>query len=175
MSSPGKCFHHRSQCIESDIQVHTKFRSCNPPICADKMIEALFILWADSCARSPGMWPLSHVTVTTAETHHTPSQCAHSHCLGSINVQQMSMNVNGLNFFRMDESNDTPLLRTNFHIGCNFARLLVCCRHTATKLTNYWQEGSTSTAIPPACTSNSMGQQKKIGAIIFGAPSWWWW
>jgi hypothetical protein len=43
------------------------------------------------------------------------------------------------------------------------------CR-MATKLTNYWLEGSTSTAIPPASASDVVGQNNKIGGITFGAP-----
>jgi len=33
----------------------------------------------------------------------------------------------------------------------------------------YWQEGSTSTAIPPTPTSDILGQHNKIGGITFGA------
>jgi len=46
------------------------------------------------------MWPT--VAVITAETHHLPSHCAHIHCLVSINVQQVLINVNGYNFFFME-------------------------------------------------------------------------
>jgi hypothetical protein len=35
--------------------------------------------------------------------------------------------------------------------------------------TNYWQEGSTSIAIPPESDSNFMSQHNKIGAITFGS------
>jgi hypothetical protein len=42
--------------------------------------------------------------------------------------------------------------------------------YTAIQLTNYWWKGSTSTAIPPASTSNIIGQHNKIGGITFGAP-----
>jgi len=31
-----------------------------------------------------------------------------------------------------------------------------------------WQEGSTSTAVPPTSTSDVVGQQNKIEGIIFG-------
>jgi hypothetical protein len=43
------------------------------------------------------------------------------------------------------------------------------CR-TATKLTNCWREGSTSTAIPATFASNVVGQYNKIGAVTFGPP-----
>jgi hypothetical protein len=38
---------------------------------------------------------------------------------------------------------------------------------------NYWQEFSTSTAIPPAFASNVMDQKSKIGGITFTAPPPW--
>jgi hypothetical protein len=43
------------------------------------------------------------------------------------------------------------------------------CR-TATKLTNYWRKGSTSTVIAPASASNVVDQHNKIEGITFGAP-----
>jgi len=33
----------------------------------------------------------------------------------------------------------------------------------------YWWEGSTSTAMPPTFTSDTVGQHHKIGGITFGA------
>jgi hypothetical protein len=54
-----KCCQHRFQCIEADIQLHTQFPGCNPPIRVDELIEVLFILWADSRAGPPGTC-LSH-------------------------------------------------------------------------------------------------------------------
>ena len=39
------------------------------------------------------------VTATTAETHSQPPHCAHIHSLVSINVQKVSVNVNGHSFF----------------------------------------------------------------------------
>jgi len=39
--------------------------------------------------------------------------------------------------------------------------------HTATNLTGYWQEGSTSALIAPTSTADVMGQQNKIGGITF--------
>jgi hypothetical protein len=44
------------------------------------------------------------------------------------------------------------------------------CRK-ATKLTNYWREGSISTAIQPASAYKVMGQHNKIGGITFGATT----
>ena len=66
------------------------------------------------------------VAVTTTETHHPPPDCAHIHCLVSINIQQASMNVSGCIFFCMKEFSDTPLLYMHFHVRQHFVRLLPC-------------------------------------------------
>ena len=63
----------------------------------------------------------------TAETHHPPPHCAHIHCLVSTNVQQMSMNVNGCNFFCTEEFNATPLLHLHSHVRHYCVRLPLCC------------------------------------------------
>jgi hypothetical protein len=70
----------------------------------------------------------------------------------------------------MEEFNYTPLLHTHFHVGCHFARLPLCCHlsHGNKNLTEYWREGSTSTAISPTSASDVVGQHK-IGGINFGA------
>ena len=43
-------------------------------------------------------------------------------------------------------------------------------------VTEYWREGSTSTAVPPTSASDAVGQHLKIGDITFRAlllePSW---
>jgi hypothetical protein len=100
---PGANFqrcHHRFQSIVADIQLLcTQFRSCNPPIRADELIETLFISWCDSCAWPSGTWLVFHVAVGTAETRHPPLQCADIHCLVFVNVHQASMSVIGYNFF----------------------------------------------------------------------------
>jgi hypothetical protein len=58
--------------------------------------------------RLPGTWPVSHITITTAETHHRLPYCAHIHCLVSVNIQQALMNVIiEFSFFHMEEFNDT--------------------------------------------------------------------
>jgi hypothetical protein len=119
------CQHH-FQCIESDIQLCTKFPGHNPLICMDELIEALFILWVDSYAGLLRTWPMSCITFTTAETHHPLPHCSHIFCLVSVNVQQASMNVNGCNFSAWRNS-VTPLLCMHFHVRCHFARLLLWC------------------------------------------------
>jgi len=64
--------HHRFQRNEAYIQLRAKFRSRNPPIRADKLIQTLFFSWCDSCAWPSGTWLVFKVAVTTAEraTHH---------------------------------------------------------------------------------------------------------
>jgi hypothetical protein len=41
-------------------------------------------------------------------------------------------------------------------------------------LTEYWQEGSTSTAVQPKFTTDVVGQHNKIGEINFGATLVYW-
>jgi hypothetical protein len=103
-----------------------KFPGCNPLFCADELIEALFISWADSCVGPSETWPVSHITVATAEMHHPLPHCAHIHCWVFINVEQASMNINGYNFLCMQEFDDTSLLCTHFNVRHHFARLLPC-------------------------------------------------
>ena len=64
----------------------------------------------------------------------------------------------------MEEFSDTPSLQTSF---CQIAPLLP----SVTKQQNgteYWLEGSTSTAIPTTSNSDVMGQHNEIGGITFG-------
>ena len=119
--------HHRFQRIAADIQLRTLFSSHILPICADELIEMLFVSWCDSCAWLSGTWFVFHVAVATTETRHPPPHCANIHCLVSINVKQASMNVIGCNFFLTEEFNYTPLLHTHFHVICHFVRLPPCC------------------------------------------------
>ena len=78
-------------------------------------------------------------------------------------------------FFCMEEFSDTALLHTHFHIRHHFVRLLLCChllQQNATSVicwqqnvTEYWCEGSISTAIPPTSASDTVGQHNKMGGI----------
>jgi len=149
--------HHRFQRIEADFQLRTQFRSRNPPIRADELIETLFISWCDRCAWPSGTWLVFHVAVANAETRHPPPHCANINCLVSVNVQQASMNVIGCNFLCMEEFNYTPLLHTQFHVRRHFVRLPLCFRLARQQnLTEYWREGSSFTA------SDVVGQHNKI-------------
>jgi len=65
-------------------------------------------------------------------------------------------------FFHMEEFDDTPLLHMHFHV-----RLPLCFNLSHGNKTEYQQDGSTSTAIPPTSTSDIMGQHSKIWGITF--------
>ena len=81
------------------------------------------------------------------------------------------MNVNGFNCFRLEEFNDTPVLRTRSHVRRHLVRLPpAAIWRTAIKLMGYWRQGSTSTAIPPTSASDVVDQHNKIGGVRFGAP-----
>ena len=67
------------------------------------------------------------VAVATAETHHLLPHCAHIPWLVSVNIQQLSMNVNGCHFFPREEFSSTPLLNMHFHVRCHPVRLSLCC------------------------------------------------
>ena len=64
-----------------------------------------------------------HVTIITTEMHHSLPHCAHIHYLVSLNIQQDSVNVNGSNFFRMEEFIVTLLLHMQFCVRHCFVRL----------------------------------------------------
>ena len=67
------------------------------------------------------------VTVITTETSHPLPHCAHTHCLVSIDVQQLLMNVTGCHYFHVEEFNPRPLLHAYFHIRHHSVRLPLCC------------------------------------------------
>ena len=160
--------HHRFQCNEADIQLCTQFPSHNPPIREDKLIKTLFISWCDSYAWPSRTWLVFHIPVTTVETRHPLPHCANIHCLISVNVQQASMNVIGCIFLhggiQLHTSASYALPRqTPF---CQIAPLLSYVARQQ-NLTEYWREGSTSTAISPTSASDVVGQHNKIGGITF--------
>ena len=163
-----QCCHHCFQRIEADIQLCTQFLSRNPSICADELIKTLFILWCDSCAWPSGTWLVFHVAVATAETRHPPPHCANIHCLVSVNVQQVSMNVIGYNFFRMEEFNYTF---ASYALACQMpfyqTAPLLSSVAWQQNLTEYWREGPTSAAISPTSASDVVDQRNKIGVINF--------
>jgi hypothetical protein len=93
-----------------------------------------------------------------------PSVPLYSHPISGLRKRSASVNVRQrVQFSRVEQFSDTPLLRTHFHVRRHFAGLLHC--RTATGITNYWREGSTSIAIPPVLASNVVGQHNKTRAI----------
>lgn len=79
---------------------------------------------SDNCAKLPGMWFVIYIAVTTAEIY----QCSHS--LSSF--RKLSAYVDKYQWvqsFRMNEFNDTPLLRMHLYVRCHFSRLISVTRH----------------------------------------------
>jgi hypothetical protein len=89
--------------------------------------------------------------------------------LASVNTQQASLNNNSCNFVRMEElSEHLCFVRTSMldAILGDWPSSAIC--RTATELTNYWREFSTSTAKPPASASDVVGQNK---LRVFSPPA----
>lgn len=113
---------------------------------------------------------VSHFTIITDKMCHPPPHCTHIHYLVSINIQKILMNISGCHFL--------PHGGIQFHIFTSHA--LPCqtaCWQAAPLLpsitlqqnvTEYFQEGSNSTVIPSAFTSDDLGQNNKIRYISFG-------
>ena len=116
-----QCCHYCFQGIGTDVQLLTQFPGCNPPI-----------QWAGEDTRSGVIAVHSHPEclshyVATGVMHCPPPHCAHIHCLISINIQQLSMNVSGYRFFHREKFSPLPLLHKHFHVRCHFVRLPLCC------------------------------------------------
>ena len=96
---------------------------------------------------------VQHMTYLSCCSHHwwNIPQCADIHCLSSISVQQTSVNVNECHFFL----HGWIQLHTCFiHISVSDAILSGCTSVVMQQnAMEYWQEGSTSTAIPPLSPS----------------------
>ena len=81
----------------------TQLPGHNPLICLDKLIKAPFIFSSfDSWVDPLRMWLVTYITVTTAKMHYPPPNSTYIHCLVFLNIRQMFMNVNGDNFFQME-------------------------------------------------------------------------
>ena len=109
-------------------------------------------------------WPF---LVDTAETH-PPPHCAHTHCLVSINIQEVSVNDNECHFFSIWKKSVTYLYFIHISLSdtiltdCSSAA--ICCK--VTKHKGIAVESSTSVS---ATTSDVKGQHNKIGDATFGA------
>ena len=98
--------------------------------------------------------------ISTAETHPHPSVCSHPLFV----VPQCSANIDECH---MEEFNPTPLLHPHFHVSPIWSD---CSSVTLQQhKTRYWCEDSTSAAIPPAFTSDGVGQHHTIGGTAFRA------
>ena len=99
-------------------------------------------------------------------TTHPLPQCAHVHCLVSIKVQQVLINVSGCHFF--------PHGRIQFHtfVSCAlpcqrpFCQTAIC--HTATTYNRIFGR-KVQLLLPPASASDIVGQHNKIEGITFKA------
>ena len=120
----------------------------------------LLFFWCDSCAWWSRTWLVFYVTVVTAEMHYPQPPCS-----ASTNECQWVQffphgEIHWHAFASSTLPNQTPLRQT--------APLLPSVTQQP-RVTEYWREGSTSTAIPPIFASDIMGQHHKIGSVTFRA------
>ena len=120
-------YHHYFQCIEADIQLHTQLPDHSPPIDFNEIIKRLFNSWHYSCAWPPRTWLVFHVAATTAETHRPLPHCPHIHCLVSLNVQQVLMDVNRCHFFPQGGIQWRTFASYSLPCQMPFVTLLLCC------------------------------------------------
>ena len=93
-------------------------------ICADVLVETLFILWSQRCAWLFWTWLVFHCHPCWNDP---VPHCAYIHSLFSTNPQQASLNVSGCHFFHMEEFSDIPFFRMHFHVRHHFVTLSLCC------------------------------------------------
>ena len=161
-------YHHHFQCTEANIQLRAWSFGHNPPLHTDKLIEALFILCCDAVHGHPDCG-FFHIAVTTIKTHHPLHHCAHIHCLVSINIQQMSVNVSGCHGgiqWHTFSSCSLPC-QTPF---CQTAPLLPSVTRQQNVM-QYWWKGSIYTVVLPTSSTDTVGQENKIGGITFKAAT----
>lgn len=70
-------------------------------------------------------------------THRYYHYCFRIHCLGFVNVNQMSLNLNGRNYFHIKEFNDTSLLYMNLYVRYYFVKQLLSHYLQQGKIWNY--------------------------------------
>ena len=107
-----------------------------------------------------------------AETCHPPPHCARIHRLVSRSTRQASMNVN--------ECHSFPYGGIHLYTFASYARPcqtrlcqaapLLPFVSQQQNMTEHWWEGSTSTAVPPTSTSDTVGQHNKQEAFSSGCP-----
>ena len=142
----------------------------NPLVCVGKLIKTLFILSFGRCAWLSTRQLLFHIAVVTAEKHYAltvlTSTGLHKH---ASCMQACISECPWVQFFPHGRIHDTPLLYACFHVRFQFVRLPLCCHLSHGNKTGCWWEGSTFTTIPPASTSDVMGQLNKIEDSTFRA------
>ena len=110
---------------------------------------------------------LSFTSLLLLLKHHTSLHCVHIHCLVSIYVQQVSMNISGCNFSHMEEFHISCMLPCQTAFCQTFPLLPSVAWQKKKNIMEYWQEGSTSTAILSTSTSDIVGQYNKVADITF--------
>jgi len=142
------CFHH-FQHTEAEIQLCVHFPGCNLPFCVDEMIKMLIILCCDKlCYLECSM------SFPCLSPHHQLLLCAHiykkfSKCWWSSKGTIFSTRRNAVTHFCF-------ICTTCQMPSCQTAPLLPSVtwqQHT----TEYWWEGSPTTAIPPKSASYVVG------------------
>ena len=92
-----------------------------------EMNNSMHAALTKTCTSGGDPWFHRYYDNIIAEMHHPQPHCAHIHCLVSINIHQVSMNINGCNIFHMEEFNDTPFFHTHLHVRHYYVREPLCC------------------------------------------------
>ena len=129
-----------------------------------------FMVW-QLCRAIQNMAHLSHCCQHCQNVSPINSLCSHPlfglhKCSASINECQWV-----LFFSHVEEVSSTCLLHIHFHSRWHFCQTAPLLPPVTQQqnVTEYWQEDSTSTAIPPTSTSDNLGQHNNIRGITFGA------
>ena len=99
-----------------------------------------------------------------------PPHCVHIHHSASIIIQQVSVNVKQLSFFPHEGIHLHPFVSYTLSCQTPFCQTAPLLPSVAQQqnVMKYFQEGSTSTAIPPTSASDIVGRHNKIGGITLG-------
>ena len=131
--------------------------------------------WTRACSRythnnlQPQKWPTAPYCQSTPPT---TSVCSHSlvglhKCSASISECQW------VPLFCAEKSKDTPLPQAHFCVRHRCVRLTAPLLPPVTQPQNvmgYWWEGSMLTAMPPAFTSDIMGQHHTASHYFWSSP-----
>ena len=92
-----------------------------------------------------------------------------THCLVSINVQQVSVNVSGCLLFFMEKFSCTPLLHMLFHVRHHFVRHPLFCHLSHGNKMQCNTDGKVQFLLPYHQHLSLMSWTNKIGGIPLGA------